>query len=218
MATELRHVSPVADAIGMAALVLLTGCLPGHTKLRGDLRPSDSLADGSVDEHRQLCLGIVSLDPDLPDLLQQLGRGQLGDSLRGARLARGIAPVRPRLPGSRDRLVPRLAHQSSMRTGSHNRVPRDPHRYGTDVIYVTSSSVLSALADYNGLLWTPADACGRMRSPGNESAAVARFRHLLHSCWQAEMACRRRRAERPGAPTRSDRSFLCGSSPHHTGF
>lgn len=94
MATELRHVSPIADAIGMAALLLLTGCLPGHTKLRGDLRPSDSLADGSVDEHRQLCLGIVSLDPDLPDLLQQLGRGQLGDSLRGARLAHGCGSRR----------------------------------------------------------------------------------------------------------------------------
>jgi hypothetical protein len=81
---------------------LLTGCLPGHAKLRGDLRPPDVLADGSVDEHRQFCLGIVSLDPDEPDLLQQLGRGQLGDSLRRARLARGcrIAPVRPRLPSS----------------------------------------------------------------------------------------------------------------------
>ena len=217
MATELRHVSPVADAIGMAALVLLTGCLPGHTKLRGDLRPSDSLADGSVDEHRQLCLGIVSLDPDLPDLLQQLGRGQLGDSLRGARLARGcrIAPVRPRLPGSRDRLVLRLAHQSSMQIGSHNRVPRDPHRYGTDVIYVTSSSVLSALADYNGLLWMPADTCGRrpasrrqLQASGTCCTVVGRRR------WHVEGGG----LKGPGAPTRSDRSFLCGSSPHHMGF
>lgn len=217
MATELRHASPVADAIGMAALVLLTRCLPGHTKLRGDLRPSDSLADGSVDEHRQLCLGIVSLDPDLPDLLQHLGRGQLGDSLRRARLPRGcrIAPVRPRLPGSRDRLVPRLAHQSSMRIGRHNRVPREPHRYGIDVVYVTSSSILRALADYSGLLWTPADTCSRR-------AASRRQLHASGTCctvvgrrrWHVEGGG----LKGPGAPTRSDRSFLCGAARITRGF
>jgi hypothetical protein len=65
----------VAVAVGMAALVLLTGCLPSHPKLRGDLRPPNALADSGVDEHRQLRLSIVSLDPDLPDLLQQLGVG-----------------------------------------------------------------------------------------------------------------------------------------------
>ena len=84
MAAELRHAVLMADTARMAALVLLTSCLPGHAKLRGDLRPPEALADGGVDEHRQLRFGIVSLDPDLPDLLQQLGRGQLDDSLRGA--------------------------------------------------------------------------------------------------------------------------------------
>ena len=67
---DLCHVVLAANASGMATLVLLTGCLPGHTKLRGDLRPPDALADGSVDEHRELCLGIVSIDPDVPDSLQ----------------------------------------------------------------------------------------------------------------------------------------------------
>jgi len=42
----------VAYITEMAALVLLTGCLPGHAEMGGDLRPADSLADGSVDEHR----------------------------------------------------------------------------------------------------------------------------------------------------------------------
>ena len=61
------HVDLVAGAAGMAALVLLAGCLPGHAKLRGDLRPPEALADGRFDELRQFCLGLVSLDPNLPD-------------------------------------------------------------------------------------------------------------------------------------------------------
>jgi hypothetical protein len=62
-------VALVADAVGMAALVLLAGCLPGNAKLRSDLRPPEAMADSGVDEHRQFCFGIISLDPDLPDLL-----------------------------------------------------------------------------------------------------------------------------------------------------
>ena len=117
LAAELGDAALVAVGAGMAALVLLTGCLPSHPKLRGDLRPPAALADSGVDEHRQLCLSIVSLDPDLPDLLQHLGVGQLGDSLRRTRLPHRclVAPIRLNLPGSQHRLALRLAHQSSMR-------------------------------------------------------------------------------------------------------
>jgi hypothetical protein len=48
---------------------LLADCLPGHAELRGNLWPPDTLADGGVDEFRQFCFGVVSLDPDVPDLL-----------------------------------------------------------------------------------------------------------------------------------------------------
>jgi hypothetical protein len=54
----------------MSALVLLASGLPGHTELRSDLRPSDALADGSVDEDRQFSLGFVSHNPRLPDSLK----------------------------------------------------------------------------------------------------------------------------------------------------
>jgi hypothetical protein len=67
LAAELSDVVLVADAVGMAALVLLAGRLPGHAKLRGNLRPPNALADGGLDEHRQFCRGIVSLDPGVPD-------------------------------------------------------------------------------------------------------------------------------------------------------
>jgi hypothetical protein len=59
----------VAATVGMAAQVLLAGCLPGHAELRGNLWPPDTLADGGVDEFRQFCFGVVSLDPDVPDSL-----------------------------------------------------------------------------------------------------------------------------------------------------
>jgi hypothetical protein len=56
-------------SVGMAAQVLLAGCLPSHAKLRGNLWPPKPLADGGVDEFRQFCFGVVSLDPGVPDLL-----------------------------------------------------------------------------------------------------------------------------------------------------
>jgi hypothetical protein len=61
----------MAGTTGVSPLVLLASGLPGHAKLRSDLRPSDALADGSVDEDRQFFLGFVSLDPRLPDPLKQ---------------------------------------------------------------------------------------------------------------------------------------------------
>ena len=42
LAAELRDMALVADAAEMAALVLLTGCLPGHAELRGYLRPAEA--------------------------------------------------------------------------------------------------------------------------------------------------------------------------------
>jgi hypothetical protein len=66
----------------MSALVLLASGLPGHADLRSDLRPSDALADGSLDEDREFFLGFVSPHPRLPDPLKELGLGQLADSAR----------------------------------------------------------------------------------------------------------------------------------------
>ena len=66
---ELSDIGLVAAPVGMAAQVLLAGCLPGHAELRGNLWPPDTLADGGVDEFRQFCFGVVSLDPGVPDSL-----------------------------------------------------------------------------------------------------------------------------------------------------
>jgi hypothetical protein len=41
-----------ADAIAVAALVVLAGRLPGHSELGGDLRPPDTQAHGLFGEHR----------------------------------------------------------------------------------------------------------------------------------------------------------------------
>jgi hypothetical protein len=54
----------------MSALVLLPGGLPADAELGGNLRPADTLTDRRVDERREIRLGIVSLDPDLLDLLE----------------------------------------------------------------------------------------------------------------------------------------------------
>ena len=43
-------------AVAVAALIVLAGCLPGHVKLGGDLRPSDAEADGMIDQYRKLRL------------------------------------------------------------------------------------------------------------------------------------------------------------------
>ena len=60
-------------AFGMAAQVLLASCLSGHTKLRRDLRPPQIAPNCSVRQDRQFCFGLVSFDPGVLDLLQQLG-------------------------------------------------------------------------------------------------------------------------------------------------
>jgi hypothetical protein len=118
----------MAGATGVSALVLLASGLPGHAKLRSDLRPADALADGSLDEDRQFFLGFVSLDPRLPDSLKQLGLGQLADSPRRIWLGRGrpIAPIRLNLPGPTRCLLLRLAHPTSMRSGADNPVLTEP--------------------------------------------------------------------------------------------
>lgn len=92
--------APLAGASGMSALVLLASGLPGHASLRSDRRPSDALADGSVDKDRQFFLGSVSLDPRLPDSLKQFGLGHLADSPRRIWLGRSgpLAPIRMNLP------------------------------------------------------------------------------------------------------------------------
>jgi hypothetical protein len=64
------RVRPGYRRTGMSALVLLPGGLPADAELGGNLRPADTLTDRRVDERREIRLGIVSLDPDLLDLLE----------------------------------------------------------------------------------------------------------------------------------------------------
>jgi hypothetical protein len=66
----------------MAAPVMLTGRLPGHTQPGGDLWPPDAQVDGVVDEHREFRLCRLPREPGAPDPLQHLGWRQLGNPLR----------------------------------------------------------------------------------------------------------------------------------------
>ena len=68
----------------MAALILLAGCLAGHAKLDGDLRPSDPEADGTVDQRHKLRLCLLLRNPGVLDPLQDLGGGHPGSLPRMA--------------------------------------------------------------------------------------------------------------------------------------
>ena len=86
---ELGAMVLAVAALGMAAQVLLASCLSGYAKLRSDLRPPKAAPDRRVNQDRQFCFGLIALDPDVLDLLQQLGCRQPGNSLRQTRLAIG---------------------------------------------------------------------------------------------------------------------------------
>jgi len=98
-------------AVLVAALIVLAGCLPGHAKLGGDLRPSDAEADGVVDQRRKLSLCRLLRNPGAPDPLQHLGTRHPGNLLglagrfRWCRLL-----VRLCLPGPRARPAVGLSH------------------------------------------------------------------------------------------------------------
>jgi hypothetical protein len=112
----LCHLALVAATAQVSALVLLASSLPGHAKLRRDLRPADALTDGRVDEHREFCLGIVSLETHQPDSLKQVGIGELADATCRW-LGRGCTPIWLQLPGT-THLLPRFAHANRMRGGA----------------------------------------------------------------------------------------------------
>jgi hypothetical protein len=66
--------SPVDAAAGragalaaMTALVMLTGCLSGHTQPEGDLRPSDTQAHSVINQNRELSLCFQLYDPGALD-------------------------------------------------------------------------------------------------------------------------------------------------------
>jgi len=120
----LRHVALVTDATGMAALVLLPSSLPGDTELHGDLRPSNALTDRRVDEHRELRVGVVSLETHDPDALKQLGFGQLGHASGRTRLRHSCALGELNLPRPPRSFRSRLAHPISMRLGADTPVLR----------------------------------------------------------------------------------------------
>lgn len=130
MATGLRHVTLMAGTTGVSALVLLASSLPRHAKLSGDLRPADALADGSLDEDRQFFLGFVSLKPRLPDSLKQHDLGHLAHSPHRIWLGGGgpLSPILLDLPGPTRRLLFRLAHPTSMRSGADRPVLSEPRQ------------------------------------------------------------------------------------------
>ena len=66
----------------MAALVVLTGSLPGHTQPCGDLWPSDAQANSLVDQLRKCRFCPPLRNPGALDLLQQLGGRHLGSRPR----------------------------------------------------------------------------------------------------------------------------------------
>jgi hypothetical protein len=89
-------------AVTVAALIVLAGCLPGHAKLGGDLRPSDAEADGVVHQCRKLRLCLLLRNPGSPDPLQHLRTRHPGDRMCLARWFRWCwPPVWLCLPGPR---------------------------------------------------------------------------------------------------------------------
>lgn len=98
-------------AVPVAALIVLAGCLPGHAKLGGDLRPSDAEADGVVDQCRKLRLCLLLRNLGAPDPLQHLRTRHPGNLLRLAGRFRWCRPpVRLCLPGPQARPAVGLAH------------------------------------------------------------------------------------------------------------
>jgi len=65
----------------MAALVVLTGRLPGHTQPGGDLWPPNAQANSLVDQLRECSFCLPLCDPGALDLLQQLGGRHPGSRL-----------------------------------------------------------------------------------------------------------------------------------------
>jgi hypothetical protein len=72
LAEDVSRHPVLLGVLAVATLVMLACGLPGDAKLCGDLRPADANADGVVDQHRKLRLGLFSHEPDALDLLEQL--------------------------------------------------------------------------------------------------------------------------------------------------
>jgi len=62
-----------SQAATMAALVVLTGCLPGHAEPSGDLWPPDAQTDGMIDEHRKFRFCRLPREAGALDALEHLG-------------------------------------------------------------------------------------------------------------------------------------------------
>jgi hypothetical protein len=86
----------------MAAMVVLTGRLPGYIQPSGDLWPPDAKANSLVDQLRECRFCPALCNPGALDPLQQLGGRHLGSRLRMAwRLRwRLLPPLRLRSLGS----------------------------------------------------------------------------------------------------------------------
>jgi hypothetical protein len=80
----------------MAAFVVLTGRLPGHTQPGGDFWPPYAQADSLVDQLRECRFCPLLCDPGALDLIQHLGGRHPGTRLRLACRLRGrlLPPLR----------------------------------------------------------------------------------------------------------------------------
>ena len=129
VAAELGAMVLLAITLGMAAQVLLASCLSSYTQLRSDLRPPQATADGGINQDLQSCFSFLPLDPDVLDLVKQLGRRQPGNSLRRTKPFQGALSRQSELApsGARCRFAFRPAHATSMRARNDTLAPRCRH-------------------------------------------------------------------------------------------
>ena len=64
------HAILTAGPVSVSALVVLAGCLPGHPKPGGDLRPSNAHADRLIDQRYEFGLRLVPAESGAFDPLQ----------------------------------------------------------------------------------------------------------------------------------------------------
>ena len=199
----------------MAALVVLTGRLPGHTQPGGDLWPPDAQTNSLVNQLRECRFCPLLCNPGALDLLQHLGGRHPGSRLRLAwRLRWRLVAAAPAAPAWLSGSIGALL------------VPRDPgcgRGMTTRVASLLPGRLAVGTADRvlpllrhvtwvtffepDGLWRTVTDACGLLRTLATwptRAAGVCIWRTSAAQ-WIPEPGEGRRRcrAESPGAPASS---------------
>jgi hypothetical protein len=96
--------------VAVATLIALAGRLPGYAKLGGDLRPADAQAYRMVDQHREFRFCRIPRDLGTLNLLQDLGRRELGSLRWQIRRFTWLRAAASGLSMPDLRLAPGLAH------------------------------------------------------------------------------------------------------------